>query len=83
MLYQTVEQMKQVDPRTVDRTILVERSAVRLNPADSYESRLREHIRQIRNPYCYLDGGIVVKLSFPPKGPTIEEQVERVYLAGA
>ena len=70
--YQSVEEMKNVDPRTVDRSQLVDRESVRLDPDAGYEERLKSHIRQIRNPYCYLDGGIVVKLAFQPKGPTIE-----------
>ena len=68
--YQSVEEMKNVDPRTVDRSQLVDRESVRLDPDAGYEERLKSHIRQIRNPYCYLDGGIVVKLAFQPKGPT-------------
>lgn len=83
MTLQNIDQLRGVDPRTVSRETLVERGSVRLNPDASYEDRLRDHIRQIRNPYCYLDGGIVVKLSFLPQGPTIEEQVRSVYLAGA
>ena len=69
MAYQSVEEMKNVDPRTVDRSQLVDRESVRLDPDTGYEERLKSHIRQIRNPYCYLDGGIVVKLAFQPKGP--------------
>ena len=78
MAYQSVEEMKNVDPRTVDRSQLVDRESVA-----GYEERLKSHIRQIRNPYCYLDGGIVVKLAFQPKGPTIEERVNSVYLSGS
>lgn len=81
--YQSVEEMKNVDPRTVDRSQLIDRESVRLDPDAGYEERLKSHIRQIRNPYCYLDGGIVVKLAFQPKGPTIEERVNSVYLSGS
>ena len=81
--HQSVEEMKNVDPRTVDRSQLVDRESVRLDPDAGYEERLKSHIRQIRNPYCYLDGGIVVKLAFQPKGPTIEERVNSVYLSGS
>ncbi len=31
------------------------------------EERLRDYIDQIKNPYCYLSHGIVVKLSFAGK----------------
>ena len=48
--YQSVEEMKNVDPRTVDRSQLVDRESVRLDPDAGYEERLKSHIRQIRNP---------------------------------
>ena len=51
-----IETMKNVSPKTVDRSTLVQRSSIRLNPAAPREDRLREFIKQIRNPYCYLDG---------------------------
>ena len=77
-----IDEMKNVVPRTVDRKTLVERGSVRLDPDAGYEERLREHVRQIRNPYCYLDGGVIVKLSFQEKAPSIEEQVNSLYIAG-
>ena len=64
MAYRDIDEMRNVDPRTVDRKTLVERGSVRLDPDAGYEERLREHVRQIKNPYCYLDGGVIVKLSF-------------------
>jgi hypothetical protein len=50
-----IETMKSVSPKTVDRSTLVQRSSIRLDPAAPREERLREFIKQIRNPYCYLD----------------------------
>ena len=82
MAYRDIDEMRTVYPRTVDRKTLVERGSVRLDPDAGYEERLREHVRQIRNPYCYLDGGVIVKLTFQEKAPSIEEQVNSLYLAG-
>ena len=42
--YQSVEEMKNVDPRTVDRSQLVDRESVRLDPDAGYEERLKSHI---------------------------------------
>ena len=60
-----IETMKNVSPKTVDRSTLVQRSSVRLDPAAPREDRLREFIKQIRNPYCYLDGKTVVRSASP------------------
>ena len=77
----SVEAMKSVNPKTVDRSNLVQRSSVRLDPAAPREERLRDFIQQIKNPYCYLDGKTVVKISFSRTDTTMEDCLEH-YLRG-
>ena len=77
------EAMKNVDPRKVDRATLRDRSTVRIDPDAPTEERIRAWIEQMGNPYVYLDGGVVVKLSFADKGETIEDRINSLYLAGA
>ena len=77
----SVEAMKSVNPKTVDRSKLIQRSSVRLDPAAPREERLRDFIQQIKNPYCYLDGKTVVKISFTNTATTIEDCLEN-YLRG-
>lgn len=77
------EAMKNVDPRKVDRATLRDRSTVRIDPDAPTEERIRAWIEQLGNPYVYLDGGVVVKLSFADKGETIEDRINALYLAGA
>ena len=77
------EAMKNVDPRMVDRATLRDRSTVRIDPDAPTEERIRAWIEQMGNPYVYLDGGVVVKLSFADKGETIEDRINALYLAGA
>ena len=76
-----IEAMKTVDPKNVDRSALVQRSSVRLNPDAPREDRLRDFIRQIKNPYCYLDGKTVVKITFSNTYTTMEDCLEH-YLRG-
>lgn len=75
--------MKNVDPRKVDRAALRDRSTVRIDPDAPTEERIRAWIKQLGNPYVYLDSGVVVKLSFADKGETIEDRINALYLAGA
>ncbi len=77
----TVEAMRNVDPRTVDRSQLVDRASVRIDPNASRDERLRQYIRQIKNPYCYLHGDTVVKISFSETDMTMKECLEH-YLRG-
>ena len=75
--------MKDIDLRKVDRSALRDRSTVRIDPDAPTEERIRAWIEQLGNPYVYLDGGVVVKLSFADKGETIEDRISSLYLAGA
>lgn len=77
----TLEEMKRVDPRTVDRRTLAERSSVEIDAAASREERCRQFVEQIGNPYCYLDGKTVVKISFANTPRTIDDCI-RSYLSG-
>ena len=65
--------LRAVDPRTVDRSTLVQRSSVRIEPNAPREERIRQFVEQIRNPYCYLDGKTVVKIQFAETDTTIED----------
>ena len=77
------EAMKDIDLRRVDRSALRDRSTVRIDPDAPPEERIRDWIKQLGNPYVYLDGGVVVKLSFADRGETIEDRNNSLYLAGA
>ncbi len=77
------EVMKDIDLRKVDRSTLRDRSTVHIDPEATTEERIRAWIEQLGNPYVYLDGGVVVKLSFADKGETIDERINSLYLAGA
>ena len=81
--FSKTETMKEIDLRKVDRSTLRDRSTVRIDPEASTEERIRAWIEQLGNPYVYLDGGVVVKLSFADKGETIEDRINSLYLAGA
>ena len=77
----SAEAMKSINLKTVDRSTLVQRDSIRLEPTDPQNDRLRDFIRQIRNPYCYLDGKTVVKISFSKTDTTLEDCLEH-YLRG-
>ena len=53
-----------VDIKTVDPEQLVDIREVVINTDLPKEERILELIRQIRNPYCFRHGKIVVKINF-------------------
>lgn len=66
-LSEKLKQMAEVDIRTVDPAELVDVEDVHIKSELSKEERVLDYIRQIKNPYCYLYHGMVVKVSFTGK----------------
>jgi len=66
-LTEQLREMAQVDIRTIDPADLVEIEDVKIRPELPQEERVLDYIRQIKNPYCYLYHGIIVKVSFSGK----------------
>ncbi|MCD7811226.1 MAG: hypothetical protein LUG91_05160 [Ruminococcus sp.] len=71
-----LKKMQETDLSTVDKGTLVDINHVHINPDLPYAERIREFVCQIKNPYCYLNNGIVVKVSFSGK-ETLEDCVAR------
>lgn len=61
------QEMAQVDIRTVDPKELVDIESVKIRTDLPDEERVADYIRQIKNPYCYLYKGMVIKISFSGK----------------
>lgn len=68
--------LKQVDVRTVNPDTLVDINDITVNDKLSKEERILNFIRQIRNPYCYRCGKVVVKISFNDTDVTLEDRME-------
>ena len=60
---------------------LADIQAISVDQTLSKEERIAEFLRQIKNPYCYLDGKTVVKISFAETDTTMEDCLEH-YLRG-
>lgn len=70
-------QMKNVDIRTVDRESLVDITEVQINGKIPPKQRFDDFLRQIKNPYCYRCGNVVVKISFSDTDATLEDRLEQ------
>ena len=75
MTEERLAQMRSVDPRTVDRSTLRDIQSVKIDTSQPKETRIQDYVRQIGNPYCYLHGKYVVKVSFADSGPTLEDKL--------
>ncbi len=76
----TVEEMKAVDIRTVCPEELVDIAKLSIDKSLEGDERKAEFIRQVKNPYCYRVGNIIVKSSYSG-GATLTERFQELVLA--
>ena len=72
---QSTTDMKNIDPRTVDRDELVDIRDVKVNTALPQRERALDFLRQIKNPYCYKHGKYIVKVKFSNTEVSLEERI--------
>lgn len=72
-----VEEMKNVDVRMVDPDTLVDITTIRIDENLPREERVAEFIRQVKNPYCFRVGKMVVKNVFSNNGVTLWDRFEQ------
>lgn len=72
----TLEEMKNVDIRTVDKNTLVDLKDVYIDTTLPVEERIRSFIEQVKNPYVFKVGDVAVKVVYQKSGPSMQEQFE-------
>ena len=75
----TITDMKNIDIRTVDPSTLVDIKTVKINTELTVEERKKDYIRQVKNPYCFKCGKVVVKMSFADTAVSLEERLEHYF----
>ena len=78
MCKNTLEQMKNVNICTVDLAELVDIREIQIDQQKTREERLRDFVLQVKNPYCFRVGKVVVKLTFPECGATLEDRLQNL-----
>ena len=74
----SIEEMKNVDVRTVDPATLVDVTQIVIDESLPQEERVKEYLRQVKNPYCFKVGDVVVKCSYSNDGVTLKERFEQL-----
>ena len=73
----TIEEMKAVDVRTVDPEMLVDVTKIKIDESLSKEERVAEFLRQVKNPYCFRVGNMIVKNVYSNDGVSLRERFEQ------
>lgn len=73
----TLQEMKTLNPETVDRGTLVDIATVDIDASLPKAEWLKEYLHQIKNPYMFLCNGVVVKIAYADTHTTIEDKLEQ------
>ena len=73
----TLEEMKAVDVRTVDPETLIDVTTIKIDENLSKEERKAEYLKQVKNPYCFRVGDVVVKNVYSTDGVTLQDRFEQ------
>ena len=78
MTAKELDALKGVDVRIVDRAELVDIREVPVERGLSAEERIKRFIGEVKNPYCFRVGDVVVKTVFSEDGGSFGERFERM-----
>lgn len=65
-----------IDLKSIDRSKLHNLNQVEIDTSLPCEQRIKSFVEQIENPYCYLDGDVVVSLGFSNTGVCLKDQLK-------
>ena len=72
-----IEEMKAVDIRTVDTQSLVDVTGILISDDMTKEERVAEFVKQVKNPYCFRVGNMVVKNVYSSDGISLKDRFEQ------
>ncbi len=72
------EELKNVDVQTVDVSTLKDIGRIRIDRELPKAERLCAFIKEIRNPFCFLCNGIVVKTSYSDTKESLENKLAKL-----
>ncbi|NBJ93547.1 DUF6870 family protein [Parablautia muri] len=76
-----IERMKNIDVRTVKVSDLVNIEEIDINTELPKEERLLEFIKKVKNPFCYICNGMIIKTSYSDTKETLENRLVQLCVA--
>lgn len=77
MTLKELEQLKQVDVRTISHNELIDLKEIKIDEEASKKQRIQQFVEQIKNPFCFKVGEIVVSVGFSNDGISFEERMKQ------
>ena len=77
-LLENLSEMKDIDIKNIKTNDLVDIRDVSVEGNLAKPERVREFIRQIKNPYCYKYGDFVIQAEFSSNGVSLEDRLQSI-----
>ncbi|MGL5435518.1 MAG: DUF6870 family protein [Lachnospiraceae bacterium] len=74
--HEELEALRQVDIRTVEPAALVDIKNITIDEALPREERIAAFIAQVKNPYCFKVGKIVVGIGYSDNEVSFQQRLE-------
>ncbi|MDR0287817.1 MAG: hypothetical protein LBI03_08985 [Clostridiales bacterium] len=71
----TLIEMSKVEINKVDPSTLADINTISINQALPHEEKILSYIRQMGNPYCFMSGGIPVRVRFTGEGKKLSQSL--------
>ena len=78
---QTLRTMAETDINTISKESLIDIKDVTIDMEKGKQERISEFFRQIKNPYCFVCNGMIVKMHFNGSEKTLEEKLDSYFLS--
>ena len=76
-----IGRMKNIDVRTVKACDLVNIEEIHINTELPKEERMLEFIKKVKNPFCYICNGMIIKTSYSDTKETLENRLVQLCVA--
>jgi hypothetical protein len=78
---QTLRTMAETDINTISKESLIDIKDVTIDMEKGKQERISEFFQQIKNPYCFVCNGMIVKMHFNGSEKTLEEKLDSYFLS--
>ena len=77
----TLRAMAGTDINTISKESLIDIKDVTIDMEKGKQERISEFFQQIKNPYCFVCNGMIVKMHFNGNEKTLEEKLDSYFLS--
>lgn len=74
-----LKELKAIEPKTADINDLVDISSINIDISKPQEERVCDFVAQIKNPYLYRCGDLIVKSVFADTDIALEDKMKQYF----